>query len=125
MTRSALRIVVVYVVALAASHAVRWISPSAEEGPLPPRGKRVAIAETDRGKSTGRTIQVAYLEWDEGGEDAPVVLMLHGSPGDASTFNRIAPLMASSCRIIVPDLPGFRKSTNDIADYSTQRLSSE
>ncbi|MGH8595243.1 MAG: alpha/beta fold hydrolase, partial [Gammaproteobacteria bacterium] len=44
-------------------------------------------------------------------------MLLHGSPGDAGNFNRLAELLPDH-RLIIPDLPGFGRSTRDIPDYS-------
>jgi pimeloyl-ACP methyl ester carboxylesterase len=43
-----------------------------------------------------------------GSEDAPVVLLLHGWPDDATTWDRVAPRLAQAgLRVVVPTLRGF------------------
>lgn len=48
----------------------------------------------------------------------PVVVLLHGSPGNSKDFNSLAPELAKHYRVIRPDLPGFGESTREVADYS-------
>jgi pimeloyl-ACP methyl ester carboxylesterase/membrane protein DedA with SNARE-associated domain len=48
----------------------------------------------------------------------PVVVLLHGSPGNSKDFNSLAPELAKHYRVIRPDLPGFGESTHEVADYS-------
>jgi pimeloyl-ACP methyl ester carboxylesterase/membrane protein DedA with SNARE-associated domain len=48
----------------------------------------------------------------------PVVVLLHGSPGNAKDFNSLAPALAKNYRVIRPDLPGFGESTRQVPDYS-------
>ena len=48
---------------------------------------------------------------DAGPRDAPVVLLLHGWPDDASTWDEVYPrLNAAGLRTIVPTLRGFGKT---------------
>lgn len=64
--------------------------------------------------------KIRFVYQDRGaiGESALPMVLIHGSPGEASDFNRIAPLLEKSHRLIVPDLPGFGASTRDLPDYS-------
>jgi len=49
----------------------------------------------------------------------PPVLLIHGSPGRASLFDKLAPLIAEhGYRVIAVDLPGFGDSSRDIEDHS-------
>jgi pimeloyl-ACP methyl ester carboxylesterase/membrane protein DedA with SNARE-associated domain len=48
----------------------------------------------------------------------PVVVLLHGSPGNSKDFNSLAPELAKHYRVIRPDLPGFGESTHEVPDYS-------
>ena len=50
----------------------------------------------------------------------PTIILLHGSPGDASNFDRLGPLLASAeggWRTIALDLPGFGQSGKWVDDY--------
>lgn len=51
---------------------------------------------------------MAYRE--TGGEDAPVVLFLHGNPTSSHIWRNILPLAAPVARCIAPDLIGFGQS---------------
>ncbi|KAI0004399.1 alpha/beta-hydrolase [Xylariaceae sp. FL0662B] len=42
-----------------------------------------------------------------GKETAPVILLLHGFPTSSFMFRNLIPLLATSYRVIAPDLPGF------------------
>jgi len=49
------------------------------------------------------------LAYDRMGAGDPVVL-LHGWPGDRTDYRYVAPLLAGSCDVVVPDLRGFGES---------------
>lgn len=44
---------------------------------------------------------------EAGPADAPVILLLHGYPTSSHMFRHLMPRLASSFRVIAPDLPGF------------------
>ena len=50
-------------------------------------------------------IKMFYRE--AGPADAPVILLLHGYPTSSHMFRHLMPRLASSFRLIAPDLPGF------------------
>jgi pimeloyl-ACP methyl ester carboxylesterase len=50
-------------------------------------------------------IKIFYRE--TGPADAPVILLLHGYPTSSHMFRHLMPRLASSFRLIAPDLPGF------------------
>lgn len=54
------------------------------------------------------TDDLAIAYDDDGARDAPVILLLHGWPDDASTWDGVRPaLRAAGYRLIVPTLRGF------------------
>lgn len=58
------------------------------------------------------------IEWNAK-DDRPPIILLHGSPGSASNFNRFAPLLAADGRrVIAVDLLGFGGSSRWVPDYS-------
>ncbi len=98
-------------------------------------------------QALARQIKFAYLDYTPPEHpDAPVVVLLHGSPGSGSNFQRLAPLLSGVCpppgtqsvgfgpergpiecpssplarpyRVIAPDLPGLGDSEHTIPDYS-------
>jgi pimeloyl-ACP methyl ester carboxylesterase len=50
-------------------------------------------------------IKIFYRE--AGPVDAPVILLLHGYPTSSHMFRHLIPRLATSFRVIAPDLPGF------------------
>ena len=50
--------------------------------------------------------------------DAPVVLVLHGSPLRPGELDGLVAALRTGHRVIVPDLPGFGRSTRRLPDYS-------
>jgi pimeloyl-ACP methyl ester carboxylesterase len=77
-----------------------------------------AAAAAARGKSIPRIsfhtveadgVRVFYREG--GPADAPVLLLLHGYPTSSHMFRELIPRMATSYRVIAPDLPGFGFTT--------------
>ena len=72
------------------------------------------------GLSTGITMNVAMA----GPEGAPPAILVHGFPESHRTWRAVAPLLADSVRLIMPDLRGFGQSDRpqDVADYATDTL---
>ena len=46
----------------------------------------------------------------------PAVVLLHGWPGDRGDYRALAPLLAGSAEIVIPDLRGFGESDKHPAD---------
>jgi pimeloyl-ACP methyl ester carboxylesterase len=85
--------------------------------PLIPRAerRRVEIKAAD-----GRLrLHVAELG------DGPPVVMLHGWPQHGGAWRRVAPLMASSHRLICPDLRGFGASDAPGRGYDPETFASD
>ncbi|MEO1008581.1 MAG: alpha/beta fold hydrolase [Planctomycetota bacterium] len=112
----------IYAVLLIASHAVQRTSGGAVL-PVPRPTGVVQLPEmtADGPHESGRTIDVAYMEWRSGVADAPLVLLVHGSPGDATNFQALAPVLTGrGIDAIAVDLPGFGGSEPWVADYSAR-----
>ena len=109
----------VYLAAVAASDLYR-VTHRVDEQPRPwEKIRSVAAVEGER--ETGRPVRVAYLDSAPGGIPAPpVVLLLHGSPGDNGEVARLALALSDRYRVLAPDLPGFGGSSPRIPDYSIQ-----
>src|SRR5436853_523541 len=111
------RIIAAYLALLVISHFVR-VRQYADQRP----GKNdaaVIVQAVDANQRVAKPVRVAYREYrPDDGENHPTVLLIHGSPGQKNNFNALAPQLARTCRVIVPDLPGFGSSTRDIPDYS-------
>lgn len=64
-------------------------------------------------------LRIHYL--DEGPEQGPVVLCLHGEPTWCYLYRKMIPVLVDSgCRVLAPDLVGFGRSDkpSDRSDYS-------
>ncbi len=114
------RLLIAFVVLLVLSSIARLFVPT--EGELLPGQQRVEVREYDRDAPTGKTVQIAYRDLPalNGEPDAPVVVLIHGSPVASMALDRFIPELNQTCRLIVPDLPGFGGSTIGIADYSVR-----
>jgi pimeloyl-ACP methyl ester carboxylesterase len=107
---------VVYLLAVMASWAVQHRS-DADFAPQTPSGmSSVEIGGEVRSKPYILTI--AYREWmpqnarETEANEAPVVVLLHGAPGDSSNFGKLGPMLAArGCRVIAFDQPGFGASS--------------
>ena len=53
------------------------------------------------------------------GETGPVILLLHGTGASAHSFAKLAPLLARSAQVVVPDLPGHGASDTPRQDGLT------
>lgn len=109
-------LLILYLILLAFSHLVRWQAPNAR----PRSNQRVTtLNAVHDGRLLADSIQLAYQDLRPADvAQPPAVLLLHGSPMASETFSASAHLLAQTCRVIVPDLPGFRGSTWKIPDYS-------
>lgn len=112
-------VVVGYIILLLASTAVRW---SRAEKPLPADTKSVPVfAVKGDQKLENKSVKFAYREYAPEGANttnAPIFLV-HGSPGDSEGLSDLARELSRGGRhVIVPDLPGFGASTENIPDYS-------
>lgn len=111
------RLLAVYLALVVASHFVRVIQNRDQSAA---RLDAAVIAQAVEGdRHLPESVRITYREYrPEGNENHPTVLLIHGSPGQKNNFNALAPELARTCRVIVPDLPGFGNSTKEIPDYS-------
>ena len=58
----------------------------------------------------GHDLELAYVDEGDNSEDAPVIFV-HGIPTNSFLWRQIAPEIAESRRVIVPDLVGYGNST--------------
>ena len=66
-------------------------------------------------------LRMHYL--DEGNENNPTILLLHGEPSWSYLYRKMIPILSNSFRVIAPDLIGFGKSDKLVnrQDYSYQK----
>ena len=87
--------------------------------------RSVAVDTTDLAVSLNPLPYRVFVEGDEGSE-LPPVLLIHGSPGAAIGFEKLAPLLTDGGRrVIFYDLPGFASQAEPVSrgsvfeDYSS------
>lgn len=56
--------------------------------------------------------------------EGPVVLLIHGMAGSASTWKHVMPALSRRCRIVAPDMLGHGESAKGTGDYSLGALAS-
>jgi pimeloyl-ACP methyl ester carboxylesterase len=101
-----------YVALLTLSNALQP-SPRA---PQPDGPGRIAVripSHTDAGAVAGSSVAVSLIHWPaaEGAAGGLPLVCLHGSPGSATNFQRLAPRLAAAGRDVwAIDLPGFGES---------------
>jgi pimeloyl-ACP methyl ester carboxylesterase len=66
--------------------------------------------------------EVAYRVAGDG--TGPVVLLVHGMAGSASTWRHVMPALGEHATVIAPDLPGHGRSEKGRGDYSLGALAS-
>lgn len=104
---------------LLASHVVRRVAPA----PHPPDAdeRLQPVHEVDGARETARQVHVAWRTFGPAaGDPAPVIVLVHGSPGDNGEVTGLARLLGTHARTIALDLPGFGGSTWKVADYSNR-----
>ena len=121
-------LLLLYGLLLSASFAVR----KARERPfeLPPTESMALVpemrAEAERAhppeSARAEEARVRLVWRDSGRSRAGTLpsLLLHGSPGSASDFERLVSAWDGKRRLLRPSLPGFGHSEPDVADYSSR-----
>ncbi|HZS04294.1 MAG TPA: alpha/beta fold hydrolase [Blastocatellia bacterium] len=109
-------VIVAYLALLVVSHLVRLFRPAE----VVTGGENKMEVQAVKGERLlNQPVSIAYLTFNsEAGDSRPVIVMLHGSPGEADDFRSLGPRLAANYRLIAPDLPGFGYSTSHIPDYS-------
>lgn len=110
-----------YLVAVAASSVVSNRERSAP--PIDPGKRSIPVAlregpgEADPSEKLDLAVEIEGADPDADGPGGPAgvaplpVLLLHGSPGSADNFDRLAPLLRAGGRTVIrPDLAGFGES---------------
>jgi membrane protein DedA with SNARE-associated domain/pimeloyl-ACP methyl ester carboxylesterase len=106
----------VYLLLMVWSGVVRFRQP---EKPFPENKKSAALHAVSGEKILETTIRFAYQEFLPANPiDSTPIILLHGSPGDGGSLRKLGAELGKTRRVIIPDLPGFGDSTEDIPDYS-------
>ena len=108
------KVALVWLVLLLASNTVRLLFPANDTV----RGDKQQAWVAITGQATaGHDVRLAYLDTRPADKNAPVVLLLHGSPAGGS-LEMLVPPLRSDFRVIAPDFPGFGDSSLRVPDYS-------
>src|SRR5690242_11847327 len=105
------RLLLIYVLLVIVSDIKRWRTHTE---PIENDESIVSVPAIKDDKPMGQVIRLAYKQY--GKDEAPVVVLLQGSPGNYHDFRKLGPLLASRYRVIAPDLPGFGSSSHNIPD---------
>ncbi len=107
----------IYLAVLAASHVVRLMHPVDGQPDSDESVVQVSAVKGDR--LLPRPVRIAFLDRRPSATDSPpVIVLLHGSPGDNGEVGGLGEQLSAHYRTIAPDLPGFGGSTWDVPDYS-------
>ena len=109
------RVILALLAVYAAILGVSWLRMERAAPPAPRAGQLVERWASSVGGAP-HEVTVAYA--DRGPRDAPVVLLLHGSPGAHTDFERVCDSFDDRYRCIAPDLPGFGASSRWVPSYS-------
>jgi len=108
---------IVYLALLALSHLAAPLAPDTPG--LEPGESAVTLSAWSNGRRIAQPVRLVYEDHrPPDSPHAPVLLLIHGSPGGKEDFAGMLPELTGDLRVIVPDLPGFGKSTRDLPDYS-------
>jgi len=107
---------------LVGAYAAAWLVTAVVRGQaaapsVPPGTNMLALPAVDGAMRSTRIVRLAYRDYVGSAPGATPIVLLHGSPGSAAVFDRLAGYLHHR-RVIVPDLPGFGSSSHDLPDYS-------
>ena len=106
---------VLYAGTVALSHLVRAHGRATE--PMKP-GERASVVPAVGGRSGRAPVRIVFRQTCPESSREPPIVLIHGSPGAKEDLSGLVPTLAQQRCVLVPDLPGFGRSTYDIPDYS-------
>ncbi|MCL4221222.1 MAG: alpha/beta fold hydrolase [Phycisphaerales bacterium] len=120
-----------YILLLLASHLVQRLGSPAETLPSAPADATFIDIPVPHatGPDPVRTIRLAFIDRGPVSSPLPPIILLHGSPGQASDFlfrrhpetpSFLDHLGTHQRRVLAVDLPGFGRSQTWIPDYSSR-----
>ena len=126
------RVLRIYLALLAVSWLVRWLGGALDADGLAAARAAAAV------KGGAAVVEVQVVEsavalpvrgarriplaatLRRGAADAPVVVLLHGSPGQRADFTQLLERLPRHWTLLAPDLPGFGDSRAPVPDYSAR-----
>ncbi len=108
--------IVAYILLLAISTAFRFTKTLPETQ----SGKKFETLQTiENTEVIKQPVKFTYKDFPSKNTSKNIpIILVHGSPGEAEVFDKLAPLLIENNRVIAVDLPGFGDSTKQIPDYS-------
>lgn len=92
------------------------------------RAEHQAEHEAIDARFSQQDVTVNGLKWhyvDQGPEDGPVVLFLHGLPEGWYSWKDVIPLIKQEYRLILPDMKGYGRSDKTDNDYNWHTVASQ
>lgn len=84
-----------------------------------PHHQVISLPAYDHGALGPTRVEMVYQDLVPAGQpEAPVIVLLHGSPMYSYDLQPLADKLAEKYRVIAPEFPGFGRSTIKIPDYS-------
>lgn len=111
-------VLVIYLLLLLLSHLISYYTPLTGKGLYDQKFTQLPTLKENNILS--ESVIMAYSDHNTHGEDAPVLVMLHGSPLASDFFTPLISELTRHYRLIIPDLPGFGGSSLKIPDYSSR-----
>ena len=118
------RYVLIYLVALAASHLViSFFQKSLPDQENPENTVQLSVVNTDQSLSDQK-VTIGYQDIYSGSEEnPPVLLLVPGGPEGPEVFQEIVSDLSSRMRILIPRLPGYGGKNDDLPSYSFETSS--
>lgn len=112
-----------YAALLLFSHLTVWLF----ESPITPgdeTDQQIALqAVSEDGKRTNEKAIISYEYLSDSTEaDKPAVVLLPGGPEGPEVFDQLVPKLKDDFRLIIPHLPGYARSGEQLPDYSFRTL---
>jgi membrane protein DedA with SNARE-associated domain/pimeloyl-ACP methyl ester carboxylesterase len=112
------RLLLAYLALLTLSHGVRWLAPPKDNRPADTQIAELAAIDAKDEDAKTTPAKLAYTDLPATTPDAPVLVLLHGSPTDAADWQPFTDTLSDRFRLILPQLYGSGASSPDLPDYS-------
>lgn len=114
--------VAIYALLLALSHLTLALAPSAPAETPQFNRTEATIPRLDRaGPTGGEPVKISAIVFGADDTGSIPILLIHGSPGEATNFAALGPeLAARGRRAYALDMPGFGLSSKWVPDYSAR-----
>lgn len=113
-----------YAVLLLFSHLTLWIFESPVGADSDPNRQIALKAISKEGNLTSEEALIAYEDLSANTREpgSPVIILLPGGPEGPEVFDKLAPKLEKDFRLIIPHLPGYARTGEQLPDYSFRTL---